>query len=551
MTTNDNPRPVFPKRAVVTSGMPYGNKGLHFGHIAGVFVPADIFARFLRDRIGSRNVLYVSGTDCYGSPIEEGYRKQVEAGFQGSIEDYVGMNHDAQKKALDDYLISLDIYEGSALGEAKGFHRETTDWIMNRLYENGFLDKIETAQFYDPIRKTFLNGRQVVGHCPVQGCKSEKGYADECDLGHQYMPEDLIDPKSTLTGETPEMRPVVNWYFRLPAYLDWLRVLADHEAAQPNVRPVVATTTREFLGTPVIYIKNELEPQYREWADELPNHEFIPAEKGKQSFALEFADISTRDAARDFLAAKGVRLRTGKALVPVRLTGNIKWGVPAPVFEGVDDLTIWVWPESLWAPISFSKTALAQHARAGHPKASNDWRDWWCNPEAEIFQFIGQDNIYFYGIAQPAMWDASRVPGADDNLQQSTLIANYHVLFMNKKASSSGAVKPPMAAQLLDHYTPEQLRAHFFALGLGQKSVSFAPKPYDPDTKDNPKAADPVLKPGCVVIKVRAAGVNRADLLQAAGKYPPPPGWPDWPGLECSGVIEAAPAGSRWQLEYA
>lgn len=85
-----NNRPHFPKRAVITGGMPYGNKNLHFGHIAGVFVPADFFARFLRDRIGQKNVLFISGTDCYGSPIAEGYRKKVEEeGYEGTILDYV------------------------------------------------------------------------------------------------------------------------------------------------------------------------------------------------------------------------------------------------------------------------------------------------------------------------------------------------------------------------------------------------------------------------------------------------------------------------------
>ena len=86
----EDERVVWPKRVVVTAGMPYGNKPLHFGHIAGVFVPADAFARFLRDRIGAENVRFISGTDCYGSPIDEGYRKLVEAGeFEGTIEEYV------------------------------------------------------------------------------------------------------------------------------------------------------------------------------------------------------------------------------------------------------------------------------------------------------------------------------------------------------------------------------------------------------------------------------------------------------------------------------
>ena len=117
-------RPSFPARAVITGGMPYGNKNLHFGHIGGVFVPADFFARFLRDRIGSKNVIFVSGTDCYGSPIMEGYRKKVEQeGYQGTITDYVQANHDAQKAALDAYGISLDLFAGSGLEPAREIGR--------------------------------------------------------------------------------------------------------------------------------------------------------------------------------------------------------------------------------------------------------------------------------------------------------------------------------------------------------------------------------------------------------------------------------------------
>ena len=91
-------RPTFPKRAVVTGGMPYGNKKLHFGHVGGVFVQADATARFLRDRIGKENVIFVSGTDCFGSPIVESYRKLCEEGFKGSIEDFVREITKARRK---------------------------------------------------------------------------------------------------------------------------------------------------------------------------------------------------------------------------------------------------------------------------------------------------------------------------------------------------------------------------------------------------------------------------------------------------------------------
>lgn len=488
----------WPHRAVVTAGMPYGNKPLHFGHIAGVFVPADCYARFLRDRIGADNVRFISGTDCFGSPIDEGYRKLVEAGqFDGTIAEYVMRNHDKQKATLDSYDISLDIYEGSGIGHAGERHQDLSENIIRRLHENGWLHLEETMQFYDAEAGVYLNGRQVLGRCPVQGCKSEKGYADECDLGHSYSPEELIAPRSTVTDTVPEMRPVANWYFDLPAFCGFLREHVKAEERDPNIRPIVPQTCAEFLGAPIIYVKNDERAQFDAVAGQLPSHIVRDPEKGKASFEVEFETIVDRDAARDVLRSAGLRFRTGKALVPFRITGNIEWGVKAPVIEGVEGLTVWCWPESLWAPISF--TIAANDAR-GLPEDS--WRDFWCADDAEVYQFIGQDNLYFYGVAQPALWQAL-MPGdiffhekTDRPLRQTRLIANYHVLLGSKKASSSGAVKPPAAGELLEHYTAQQLRAHFLALGLGQKSVGFKPKAFDPDesVRNDTRVADPVLK---------------------------------------------------------
>ncbi|MBR3315701.1 MAG: class I tRNA ligase family protein [Atopobiaceae bacterium] len=500
-------RPHFPTRAVITGGMPYGNKNLHFGHIGGVFVPADFFARFLRDRIGKHNVLFVSGTDCYGSPIMEGYRKRKEAGYEGTITDYVKENHTAQKEALDAYGISLDLFGGSGLKPAAPFHEALTEDLIRRLYEKGYLIKLSTRQFYDVEAGQFLNGRQVQGRCPVRGCKSEKAYADECDLGHQFDPEELIAPVSQLTGTTPELRPVDNWYFDLPAFRDELEALMDEWDADPQVRAVVTKTVRESLADPVIYVQNKFREAFDAVEHDLPAHTVQEPQGNQQSFSVTFADWRARDAAREVLDAAGVRFRTGKTLLPFRITGNIDWGVPAPDLEGTHGLTVWCWPESLWAPISFSQTALAldeeEAFEGGTPHfASHDWRAWWCDDNAAVYQFIGQDNIYFYCVAQPAMWEA-----LDWLLFQDTPIANHHILFMNKKASSSGKIAPPMAAELLEYYTPEQLRCHWLSLGLDQKAVSFSPKAFDTSVshkdkktgedvlvKDDPRVADPALK---------------------------------------------------------
>src|SRR4030042_917346 len=116
-------RPVFPKRAIITGGMPFGNKSLHFGHIGAVFIQADIFSRFLRDRIGKQNVIFQSGTDCYGSPIVEQYeRMKAEGGFAGTIQAFVQSNPEKQKETLGRYQVALDLFAASSFGRCGEIH---------------------------------------------------------------------------------------------------------------------------------------------------------------------------------------------------------------------------------------------------------------------------------------------------------------------------------------------------------------------------------------------------------------------------------------------
>ncbi len=537
-TFDRSQRPNWPHRAIVTAGEPYGNKGLHFGHVGGVFVPADFYARFLRDLLGRENVIFTSGTDCYGSPIMESYRKLSEnEGYSKHISDYVEENHSRQATTLNNFGISCDIYGGSGLEPAMHVHEKMTEEIIERLHERGTISKRSTLQFYDTHAHTFLNGRQVIGHCPIQGCKSEKAYADECDLGHQFEPEELIAPKSQLTGEVPELRPVDNLYFDLPAYLDFMKEYTAKLAQNEQVRSVVSKTMEEWLLPAQLYIQDKFREAFDAIEAELPEHTVTEAEGNKTSFTVTFPSWEERDEAHAVLARGGVRFRSGKALVPFRITGNIEWGVPVPEVDGVKDVTCWCWPESLWAPISYTRTVLARDAKRagitegvaakdaalmGEPDADStqvpepqyvhgslDWHDWWCADDAAIYQFIGQDNIYFYCIAQTAMWEA-----LGWNLTQSTVSANYHLLYMGKKASSSSQTPPPPADDLLNHYTCEQMRAHWLSLGLSEKPVSFSPKAYDIRVtgktkdgeeilaRDDKRVIDPALKEGAMLTGV-------------------------------------------------
>ena len=493
-----NEKPIFPKKAIITAGMPYGNKNLHFGHVGGMFIHADIFARFLRDRIGKENVIFVSGTDCYGSPILESYRKLKEEGYENSIEDYVKANHLSQKKTLEDYNISLNIFGASAIGRTGEFHDETSAEIFNTLFKNGYIKKMSALQFYDMDKKTFLNGRQVIGKCPIDGCNSDKAYAEECSLGHQYMASELINPISTLSGNKPILKSVDNWYFTLDDSMDIMKELNEFLKKNTNRRKYEIKAIEEFLKKPLIHVPRKYINDINELETKFPNHETIDEEK-KSSVIFVFEKLEDRDKAREVLESLNINYTSGKTLVPFRLSGNIDWGVKVPDKDELKNLTFWVWPESLWAPISFTKAYLESIGQ--NP---NEWNSWWEDEDSIVYQFIGEDNIYFYSIAEMAMFIGLKVAKGEavdvTKVKLPHIVSNKHILFMDKKASSSSEVKPPMADELLKFYTKDQLRMHFMSLGLSSKSVGFKPQVY---MKEEEKVgADPVLKEGNLLTNV-------------------------------------------------
>ena len=495
------PRPNFPKRAVITAGMPYGNKLLHYGHV-GMAVRADVFARFMRDRIGKDNVIFVSGTDCYGSPALESFRKGRSDGSiqDETIEKYVERNHLKQKEIFDKFEISFNLFGASALGRSGQIHNEVSKWFLEKLDQANMISKHESWQFYDEKYDCLLNGRQVVGKCPIENCQSEKGYADECDLGHQYLPQDLIDPISTLSGERPKLVKIENLYFDLDKCTELLKQWIASIEKNSDTPSFMVKEIKEFFKNPEIYIKREFFDKFNDIKDNLPNFIELPRNEKSPSMTIEFETLEKREKACEILTKNNIRYRTGKTLTPFRLTGNISWGVPCPSFKGIENQTFYVWPESLWAPISFTKAYLESIE-----KNNDEWKKYWCDKDSIVYQFLGEDNLYFYGPAQQAIWLYTQgsnpvLEPENGNLMLTKINPIKSILYMDKKASSSGKIKPPMALDFLEYYTSDQFRIHFLAMNLSNNNVSLSPKAFNPDA--NEEDIDPMVIEGNLLTNV-------------------------------------------------
>lgn len=514
-TTFVKERPKFPKRAIVTFGMPYGNKELHFGHLFGMILSADFFSRFLKNRIGKENVILQSGTDAYGSTMALTYEKLKEQGIvYPSMLDMIKHNHDANVQTMKKAEIDVNFFGASAFGEAKEEHEKVSKEFFEAMMKTGNLIKTDTEQFYDEELGVFLNGRQVVGKCPYVGCLSEKAYADECDFCHQYLPKDLINPVSMLSHKTPILKKVTNWYFDITEYLDKILALIEDEEKDRRNRKYMLKEIKEFLKKPEIYVKQEFFASYCEIKEKLPNHQIVDENTNKPSFTIIFEKLKQRELACDVLNANGIKYRTGKTLVPFRITANYDWGVPAPSVDGVEGRTFYVWPESLWAPISFTKTYL----KTAKNVPSTNYKEWWCSDESEIYQFIGEDNMYFYGPPQQAMWMAiekedEEMRNGKNTLKQTHLIPNKHSLFMGLKASSSGKYKAPLAREVLEKYNIDTLRMHFLAMGFGETNVNVVMKAFNPDANENDE--DVTLKEGNLLVNVYNRVLRRFSFLIA------------------------------------
>lgn len=213
------------KRTTVTAALPYANGGVHIGHLAGVYVPADIYVRYLR--LKKQEVMFIGGSDEHGVPITIRARKE---GL--TPQDVCDRYHKMIKDSFEEFGVSFDIYSRTT---SKIHHQFASDFFKT-LYDKGMLVEKETEQLYDEEAKQFLADRYVMGTCPH--CGNPNAYGDQCEkCGSDLSPMELIDPHSTISGSKPVVKATKNWYLPLNNYQEWLKqwILNDHKEWRSNV----------------------------------------------------------------------------------------------------------------------------------------------------------------------------------------------------------------------------------------------------------------------------------------------------------------------------
>ena len=213
------------RRTLVTCALPYANGPVHIGHLAGVYVPADIYVRYLRMR--GEDVLFICGSDEHGVPIT------IKAKKEGCTpQDVVDRYHGIIKKSFEGFGINFDIYSRTS----SAIHSEVASDFFRKMYDEGKFIEKESEQYFDTEANTFLADRYIVGTCPK--CGNEGAYGDQCEkCGSTLSPDELLNPHSALSGSTPVKKKTKHWYLPLDRYEPWLKewILDGHKEWRTNV----------------------------------------------------------------------------------------------------------------------------------------------------------------------------------------------------------------------------------------------------------------------------------------------------------------------------
>lgn len=322
-------------RYTLTAALPYANGPVHIGHLAGCYIPADIYARYLR--LKGKDVLFVCGSDEHGIPITI-KAKQEGVTPQQVVDKYHKIMGDAFKK----FGISFDIYSRTS----SDIHKQTASEYFLDLYKKGELLEKKSLEFFDPEAQEFLADRYIVGTCP--SCSNPDAYGDQCEkCGKSLSPEELINPRSKLSGATPIKKETTHWYIDLGKHQDaWLK---DWVASKKDLW------------------KSNVYGQCMSWLGEGENK-----------------------------------------LKPRAVTRDLSWGVPVPKeIEGSEGKVLYVWFDAPIGYISATKDFFAKITEKPNWVKGKSWEDYWTkNGESQLIHFIGKDNIVFHCIIFPAMLEA-------------------------------------------------------------------------------------------------------------------------------------------------
>ena len=336
-----------PKRYLVTSALPYANGLKHVGHLAGAYIPADIYVRYLRAQ--KRDVVFVCGSDEHGTAIP------IQAMKEGTTpQAIIDKYHVAIKEDFADLDISFDIYHRTS----STLHHETAREFFTKLNDAGELEIKETEQYFDERTKTFLADRFIKGTCP--NCGSDRAFGDQCEnCGRTLSPDELINPVSTLSGETPIKRKTTHWYLPLGKHEQFLRdwILVQHK--------------NDWRGTVV--------GQCKGWID-----------GGLQSRAV------TRDLDWGVKVPASLNPPEGGTSTSESKTTSKISDSKNPPSEGREaGKVLYVWFDAPIGYISATKQWAIDNNR--------DWKPYWEDKDSKLIHFIGKDNIVFHCIIFPIM----------------------------------------------------------------------------------------------------------------------------------------------------
>ena len=338
-----------PKRYLITSALPYANGLKHVGHLAGAYIPADIYVRYLRAQ--KRDVVFVCGSDEHGTAIPIQAMKEGTTS-QAIIDKY----HVAIKEDFADLAISFDIYHRTS----EPIHHQTAQEFFTVLNDAGELETKETEQFYDEATKTFLADRYIKGTCP--NCGSDRAFGDQCEnCGTILSPDELINPVSTLSGETPIKKKTTHWYLPLGKHEAFLRewILKEHK---DDWRATVLGQCKGWIdgGLQSRAVTRDLE-----WGVKVPS----PPTPRKGD--LE-SDRSESTAAK----SGSEEMETGKVL--------------------------YVWFDAPIGYISATKQWAIDN-KEKLPDGEASWKPYWEDKDTKLVHFVGKDNIVFHCIIFPIM----------------------------------------------------------------------------------------------------------------------------------------------------